>query len=199
MKLRYPCANCGYSLKDPGVQCPQCGYQRNSTARPRRLVSVPGSLEQGVPEDQNRNDRYPHPHPHVETEFEDQETPASDGELPGRPRIPWIFLLLVLLPLVLNSYPEIVKNFKHLKETWRTLTSSAENASEPFSRVRVIAAGRAIGEGETITIDDLVVVSVPRENAPEHAIAPLNVDRLVGIRLERPIESGQILILDPCP
>jgi DNA-directed RNA polymerase subunit RPC12/RpoP len=131
------------------------------------------------------------------SEPEPMLTSASDSPKPVKSAqkffsrfIPFLLILFALIGPLLSKYEsgDIKQVVKHLLE-------SIQTDQKGFESVRVVTAGRDIQAGETITLDLLSYTTVSRESSPEGAVAPLDVDKLVGQNAREPIPRNSIIIL----
>ncbi|HPQ39138.1 MAG TPA: SAF domain-containing protein [bacterium] len=170
-----------------------------STPDHKKAVALVREMEQsGAVLDYYRDAEPETPYSEISVDTQDTGRGENQGEELNRRRFPWIVLILALLPVVINGFQKISDNLGDLKAIKDALASVWSGGEEPFKQVRVIVAAREIEPGETIGIDDVKVVSVSRDTVPENAVAPLNVDRLLGKQVTRRISRGQILVWDPC-
>ncbi|MBN1356352.1 hypothetical protein JXA40_08840 [bacterium] len=106
--------------------------------------------------------------------------------------IPIIIVVLALLGPLFSKFD--FESLKEFKQHFRDILE--QNQSGGFDTVRIIIASRDIQAGETITMDMLRSVPIEREKAPDGAVAPLNVESLIGQSVPREIPNGSIIILN---
>jgi len=167
MKLEFRCANCGNPIRNPEDECNICGYTRSTEGK---TVSKPGQKHNNIPAD---------------------SLPKS----PPRKNFSWIFIILVILPVVARNFPHIVDNFNSRLKNVKYLIGLDD---QDYTRVSVLVASRDIDADQLITNDDVKIVMIDLSNAPRNAVAPLNVDRLIGTRTTSKILENQIFVIDPC-
>ncbi len=107
-------------------------------------------------------------------------------------RFNWLTILILVLAFVtpfVNRWGDELKDF--VGENFNIGRSSSD-----FEYIYVIAAKSDIESGEEIRLDMLKQLRIAREKAPKGAVAPLDVQQLIGVRVSGDIPAGSIIIFN---
>lgn len=99
-----------------------------------------------------------------------------------------IFLFVFILPILQKS--------DEFKLQLRKIMIQLQITKEPFQTIEIIAVTQELPTGHSLILEDLTVIRVPREEIPQGAFCPLEVERLIGARLVFPIEAYQPLVAE---
>ncbi|MBN2055956.1 flagella basal body P-ring formation protein FlgA [bacterium] len=123
-----------------------------------------------------------------------EERPAAPP--PGKKVSPLVRLFPVLIFLIAFGLPAIQNN-QAVKDLLRKLTHADGPGNTSLSQVEVVVAARDLPAGHVLQKDDLAVGRIDRQDAPDGAISPLALERLIGTRtISALAENEPILVED---
>jgi len=124
---------------------------------------------------------------------------AESGQTqPSKPPQTFLGKLAPVIIILIMVLPIILRNSSKFKDVIQRLKSELQLESKSdFSTVEVVITSAPIKAGEPISISKLGIMRVPREHAPEGAVAPLMVDLLIGQKCDKDLSPGEIILYIP--
>lgn len=112
-------------------------------------------------------------------------------------RFSWLLPLIAVIPVLLSLVPDLMETMPAFARKY--VIRYIEEEFSDFEQVMIIVAARDLNPGSVIAIEDLKVAVMALDETPENAVAPVHVDRLVGMTVQTPIQAGQIILLERVP
>jgi hypothetical protein len=136
------------------------------------------------------------------TQEPDSEFGATGEEftdIPDKPprtakRFSWLLPLVAAIPVLLSLVPDLMDKMPSFARKY--VIRYIEEEFSDFEQIMVVVASKDLNPGSVVTIEDLKVAVMARNETPENAVAPGQVDRLVGLTIQKPIQAGQIIVLE---
>jgi len=143
----------------------------------QKINSLGGQAESGLESDHLHDVSTP-----------DSTTPPKRSGIIGR-LLPILFVILAVLSPLYSKYED------DIRRVLDQFKQNVLNQEDSMDQVDVVIARRKILTGEVITKEMLAKKYVQRQDAPEGAVPPLFLERIVGKAAGTDIEAGAIIVL----
>ncbi|MBN1297457.1 hypothetical protein JXA80_11800 [bacterium] len=184
-------------IQEVATQLPAVVFSTPESRQANKLIEVLGELgaEADILADDGRTYEKQSPPFDIREKAHEEAGEWTEQSKEKPHRASWLIVLLAMLPFLIRAIPERLPDMDTLRDAVRSVISPV---SPSFDRVQVIVAAQAITAGHVITLADIRIEVISRESAPPNAVAPLNVDRILGKPCKRDVARGKIIPADPC-
>ena len=126
-----------------------------------------------------------------ESDEENKFEEIAESQKSGR--FGWLTVLILLfafLAPLISRYGDKIDEFLNTN-----LNIERSDSNNDFEYIYVIAARTNIKKGDRIKLEMLKKKRIAREQVPEGAVAPLNVNQLIGVEVKGFIPMGSVILM----